>query len=108
MDIKSSEKDGVTVIEVRGEINISSSPDLKKSFEKIQAARILINLSAVSYIDSSGLATLVELLKKVKTRGGSLMLTSLSDKVRSLFEITKLDRLFGIYPDDAAALKTLK
>lgn len=95
-------------MEVRGEINISSSPDLKKSFEKIQAARVLINMSAVSYIDSSGLATLVELLKKVKTRGGSLMLTSLSDKVRSLFEITKLDKLFGIYPNDDTALKTLK
>lgn len=108
MDIKSAEKDGVLVVEINGEINISSSPGLKKWFEKSQASKVLINMSKVGYIDSSGLATLVELLKRLKTKGGTLTLTQLSAKVKSLFEITKLDRLFGIYPSDDAALKTLR
>ena len=108
MDIKSAEKDGVLVVEINGEINISSSPELKKWFEKSQASKVLINMAKVGYIDSSGLATLVELLKRLKTKGGTLTLTQLSSKVKSLFEITKLDRLFGIYPSDDAALKTFQ
>jgi anti-sigma B factor antagonist len=108
MDIKTSEKDGIVIVEVGGEINISSSPDLKKSFEKIQAMKVVINMARVGYVDSSGLATLVELLKRLKMKGGALYLTQMSDKVRSLFEITKLDKLFGIYPNDEAALKSAK
>ena len=108
MDIKSAEKDGVLVVEINGEINISSSPELKKWFEKAQGSKVLINMSKVGYIDSSGLATLVELLKRLKTKGGALTLTQLSVKVKSLFEITKLDRLFGIYLSDDAALKTFQ
>jgi len=107
MDIKTVEKDGFMIVEVGGEINISSSPELKKSFEKIQATKIVINMSKVGYVDSSGLATLVELLKRLKMKGGSLYLTHMSDKVRSLFEITKLDKLFGIYPTDESALKSV-
>lgn len=108
MEIKSAEKDGVLFVEVQGEINIASSPELKKAFDKVQASKVVINMAKVGYIDSSGLATLVELLKKCKMKGGSLSLTQLSDKVKSLFEITKLDRLFGIFPTDDTALKSIK
>ncbi len=108
MDIKTVDKEGILVVELGGEINISSSPELKRAFEKVQAAKVVMNLTRVSYIDSSGLATLVEILKKVKGKGGALMLTNVSDKVRSLFEITKLDKLFGIYASDEVALKSFK
>ena len=96
MDVKSFEKEGVVVFQVNGEINISTSPDLKKQFEKKPAKKIVVDLDKVSYIDSSGLATLVEVLKKTKSQGGSLGLAAMSDKVKSLFEITKLDKLFLI------------
>ena len=96
MEIKSTEKEGVLMVEVNGEINISSSPELKKAFDKFQTSKVVINMTRVGYIDSSGLATLVELLKKTKVKGGSLTLTNLSDKVKSVFEITKLDKLFGV------------
>ena len=94
MDVKSFEKDGVFIFQVNGEINISTSPDLKKQFEKQPAKKIVVDLEKVAYIDSSGLATLVEILKKTKSQGGSLGLAGMSDKVKSLFEITKLDKLF--------------
>ena len=108
MDIKFTDISGVAVAAVEGEINISTSPQLKKEMEKVTNAKVVINLSRVGYVDSSGLATLVEILKKARSRGGSLHLTHLSDKVRSLFEITKLDKLFGIYPDDATAASKFK
>jgi anti-sigma B factor antagonist len=94
MDVRVTEKDGVTIFQVNGEINISSSPELRKQFEQKPAKKIVVDLEKVSYVDSSGLATLVEILKKTKMQGGSLILSGLSDKVRSLFEITKLDKLF--------------
>ena len=108
MDIKFTETNGVAVAVIEGEINISSSPQLKKEMEKVTNPKLVINLGKVGYVDSSGLATLVEILKKARAKGGALYLTGLSDKVRSLFEITKLDRLFGIYPDDATAVAKFK
>ncbi len=108
MDVKSFEQEGVTIFQVNGEINISTSPDLKKNFEKQPSKKIVVNLEKVNYIDSSGLATLVEILKKTKSQGGSLGLSGMSDKVKSLFEITKLDKLFAIFPNQEEAVSRVK
>ncbi|HTL71188.1 MAG TPA: STAS domain-containing protein [Candidatus Eisenbacteria bacterium] len=108
MVVKSFEKDGVTVFQVDGEINISTSPELKKQYEKLSAKKLVVDLEKVNYIDSSGLATLVEILKKTKSQGGSLGLAGMSEKVRSLFEITKLDKLFSIFPSQQEAVTRVK
>ncbi len=108
MEVKSLNLEGVWVVEVVGEINLSTSQDLKKSFEKMPVKKIVVDLTGVSYIDSSGLATLVELLKKTKSQGGSMGLAGMSEKVKSLFEITKLDKLFQIYPGQKEALNGIK
>ena len=108
MDVKSFEKEGVLVFQVNGEINISTSPELKKQFEKQPLKKVVVDLEKVNYIDSSGLATLVEILKKTKSQGGSLGLSGLSDKVKSLFEITKLDKLFVILRTQDEAVSRVK
>ncbi len=108
MDVKTSQQDGVSVIQVGGEINISSSPELRKVFERETSKKIVVDLEKVSYVDSSGLATLVEMLKRTKSQGGSLGLAGMSDKVKSLFEITKLDKLFSLFPNRLEAIKNLK
>ena len=108
MNIKSTEQDGVAIFQVSGEINITTSPELRKLFEKEQKKKIVVDFEKVTYIDSSGLATLVEVLKKTKTQGGALGLASMSDKVRSLFEITKLDKLFLIFQNQADAIRSVK
>ncbi len=108
MDVKVFEKEGVFVFQVNGEINISTSPDLKKQFEKQPSKKIVVDLEKVNYIDSSGLATLVEILKKTKSQGGSLALSGMSDKVKSLFEITKLDKLFLIFHNQAEAVSRVQ
>lgn len=104
MEVQTSDNNGVTVFRVKGEINLSTSPDLKRQFEKHAPRRVVVDLTDVSYIDSSGLATLVEILKKTKVHGGSLGLSGMPDKIRSLFEITKLDKLFTVYATQADAL----
>ena len=108
MDVKSFEKEGVVVFQVNGEINISTSPELKKQFEKQPLKKIVVDLEKVNYIDSSGLATLVEILKKTKMQGGALGLSGLSDKVKSLFEITKLDKLFMVLQTQDEAVNRVK
>jgi anti-sigma B factor antagonist len=108
MNVKSYEQDGVAIFQVNGEINITTSPDLRKLFEKEQKKKIVIDFEKVTYIDSSGLATLVEVLKKTKTQGGTLGLAAMSDKVKSLFEITKLDKLFSIFSNQSDAVNGVK
>lgn len=108
MDVKAFEKDGVSIYQVHGEINITTSPDLKKVFEKERPKKLIVDLVSVTYIDSSGLATLVEMLKKTRSQNGHFGLASMSDKVKSLFEITKLDKLFSIYPNHEDAVSKIK
>ena len=107
MELKSMQQNDVTIFIIGGEINISTSPDLKKNFEKMPSPKIIIDLEKVTYVDSSGLATLVEILKKSKSQGGQLALSGMSDKVKSLFEITKLDKLFSIFPSQQLAMAKL-
>ncbi len=108
MEVKTFDKDGVLVFQVDGEINISTSPELKKQFEKQTSKKVVVDLTKVAYIDSSGLATLVEILKRTKSQSGSLALSGLSDKVKSLFEITKLDKLFQVSATQDEAVNRIK
>jgi anti-sigma B factor antagonist len=107
MAVKMENKNGLTVCHMEGEIDINTSPDIKKTFDKLiskKEPKIIINFSKVTYVDSSGLATLVEILKNMRTYGGKMKLTNLSPKVKSLFEITKLEKLFEIMVDEAEAI----
>jgi len=109
MQVKMQDKDGVQVCYVDGEINLNTAPELKKEFEKITSAKqkkVVINFEKVSYVDSSGLATIVEIFKKLRAYGGALKLVNLSPKVKGLFEITKLEKLFDISDDEEEAIKS--
>lgn len=110
MQIRNIEKGGVLVCYLVGEIDINTSPQVKKAFDRLVGAKkekIVLNFKDVSYVDSSGLATLVEILKGMRGYGGKLKLTNLSTKVKNLFEITKLEKLFDIAPEEEDAVKEL-
>ncbi|MBI3313104.1 MAG: STAS domain-containing protein [Candidatus Omnitrophica bacterium] len=97
MKINQRQKEDIHVIELVGELDFHNSPKLReellKSIEK-QTKKILVNLKKVSYIDSSGLATFVEALQKSKKSNTRLVLAELETRVRSVFEIAKLDEIF--------------
>lgn len=96
----------MVICNIKDDIDINSSPQIRKSFDRLikdKTTKIVINLAGVSYIDSSGLATLVEMLKKTRSYGGKIRLSNLAAKVRSLFEITKLEKLFDIYETEEEA-----
>jgi anti-sigma B factor antagonist len=107
MSLKIEKKQGLSVCYIEGEIDINTAPEIKKAFDKLTSKKepkILVNLEKVNYVDSSGLATLVEVLKNMRTYGGSMKISNMSPKIRSLFEITKLEKLFDIAITEAEAI----
>ncbi len=88
------------VLAPRGDIDLSRSPDLRSSLRRIQDSRapkrLIVDLSGVSYMDSSGVATLVEALQTARKRNSQVILCGLEPRVRSIFEIARLDTVFTI------------
>jgi len=100
------EKDGVTIVEVAGDIDMHHSPGLHATLVDLVLARpkkFVLNLSAVPYMDSSGVGTLVEVFRRVSSYKGVMILCGLSPRVRSVLEITKLDRFFTICESEEEA-----
>jgi anti-sigma B factor antagonist len=110
MAIRTETKNGLMICRVEGDIDINCSPELKKAFDKLtsqKTPKIVIELSKVAYVDSSGLATLVGILKNMRSYGGKMRLAGMSPKIKSLFEITKLDKLFEIMASEEEAITGL-
>ena len=95
------------VLPLKGEIDLHVSPSVTASLNEMIAKkpeRLVVDLSEVSYIDSAGLAALIEAMQKVEEYGGKFLLVGLQETVRSIFEISRLDQVFQIFPDAEAAL----
>lgn len=99
MKIQCSNQNDICVLELSGELDYHSSPDLRDKLNELvgkQTTKILVNLKGVDYMDSSGIATFVEAFQKTKRYQGKLILAALTDTVRGVFEIAKLDSIFEI------------
>ncbi|NDE85189.1 MAG: anti-sigma factor antagonist [Verrucomicrobia bacterium] len=110
MEITEKTDGGVLILTVSGEIDLNQSPTLRSTLRAKAAAKtpcLLLDFSAVLYIDSSGLATLIEYYQSSRTFAGKLALCSLAPRVRSSFDLVRLSEVFSIYPDLAAARKAL-
>lgn len=95
----------VDVLTLSGRFDAYEVPAVKRWFdEHPDAKHVLINLSGVSFIDSSGLATLVKGLKHCRQNGGDLYVSDLQQAVLIIFELTRLDQAFKIFDDEASAL----
>lgn len=108
MNIKIKDQEGVAICHISGEINIDTIAELKKAFKKIidnKTRKVLLNFEAVDYIDSAGLACLIELSRNLKSVQGIMFLSSLDPKVSSVLSITKLDRVFKIFDTEEEALR---
>ncbi len=95
------------VLPLDGEIDLHVSPQISASLAamiKKKPAKLVVDLAGVTYIDSSGLAILIEAMQGVGAYGGKFALAGLQESVRPIFEIARLDQVFQIYPDRAAAL----
>src|SRR5262245_13255312 len=106
IEIKTRIVNDVTILAPVGEIDLSCAPSLRHHITAVQAKRprkLIIDLAGVPYMDSSGVATLIEAMQTARRNGGKLILAALQDKVRSIFEIARLETVFVIVKsaDDA-------
>jgi anti-sigma B factor antagonist len=91
--------DSQTVLTVTGDINMTTSPRMRAAL--IEAAsqrpeRMVVDLEGVTYIDSSGIATLVEALQRARREGRQLVLRGLRESIRAVFQLARLDEVFTI------------
>ncbi len=100
-------QDRPNAVPLKGEIDLHVSPSVTTSLDEMigkKPERLVVDLSAVTYIDSAGLAALIQAMQKVEGYGGKFQLAGLQETVRSIFEISRLDQVFQIFPDVDAAL----
>jgi anti-sigma B factor antagonist len=91
--------DQATVVRLAGDVDLNVSSQLRARLKELvreQRPRIVVDMAGVPYVDSSGVATLVECLQGVSRYGGKLCLAALTTRTRSVFEISRLDTVFSI------------
>lgn len=91
-------------VPIRDRINIKTSGEIRRTLAetlRLKPAKVYVDLSGVSYIDTSGIATLIEAARIARQQGTQLMLQGIHDQPRYFFEITHLDRLFDIAQPEA-------
>jgi len=100
------EEQGKIVIALEGDIDLENAGEVRKVLlaNLKQKKDLLIDLSAVTYIDSSGIASLVEGLQVARKQKNELSLVSVSVRARRVLELARLDKVFAIHADVAAAL----
>ena len=110
MEIAEKSERNVAILVIKGEIDLHVSPSLRttlKAKAHAKTPRLLLDFAGVGYIDSSGLATLIEYYQSARTYQGKLALCALSSSVRSSFDLVRLTEVFSIFPTEAEALQAL-
>ncbi len=97
-----------TILDLSGDIDLANSPAMRKALlgeiKEKRTPRVFLNLKNVRYIDSSGIASLVEGLKASRDLGSRLILYGLNKTVREVMQLSRLQKIFEIYEDEEQAL----
>ena len=108
MQISARHLDKVTIFDISGDIDLSTSPELRKpllrELRELRTPRVILNLKAVRYIDSSGVASLVEGLKASRDVGSRFILFGLNTTIREVLQLSKLVRIFEICENEEQAV----
>ena len=98
---------GTTIVDVEGQIDLGSSPALRKTLlECVRGTdRVALNLKAVTYIDSSGIASLLEVLREARQSKKKLALFGLTAAVLQVLQLTRLTGVFDIFETEEQALE---
>lgn len=110
MQIVARPVEGVTILDISGDIDLANSPTMRKvllgEIKDKRVAKLFLNLKNVRYIDSSGIASLVEGLKASRDLGSRLILYGLSSAVREVMQLSRLQKIFEIYDNEEQALSS--
>lgn len=109
MDFQSKSIDNIQVITLTGRFDALTSSKVESWLEDVsknQPTRIVVNLSGVNFIDSTALSTLVTGMKRARQAGGDMRLCKLQQPVRVIFELTRLDKAFKIFPGEEETVQS--
>ncbi|MFW5488727.1 MAG: STAS domain-containing protein [Desulfovibrio sp.] len=101
----------IPVIKLDGRVVSDNAPDVKKRIQDRLTEgylNLVLDMSNVPFIDSSGLGTLVASFRTVGAKGGVLLIAGLIPEVRALFQLTRLDKVFEIYETVDQAVESLQ
>lgn len=110
MDIRTHSIDTTAIIELQGRLDAHQGKQVDTALSEslTNRNRTIINLKKVHFIDSTGLAILVKGMKHHREQAGEMVLCELQQPVRIIFELTRLDRVFNIYPTETDALHAIQ
>lgn len=99
MEHELHENAGRLVVSFQGDLDLQSSPEARRVLLECvdRSTNILVDLSAVPYLDSSGVASLVEAYQLSRSRGASFGLVSVSPRALRVLELARLDKVFAIH-----------
>ena len=100
---------GATVVSLGGDVDMHRASELRDALTKIVAPRppqLVLDLSEVKFLDSTGLGTLVYFLKEVGGYDGKMLLANLNENVRNVLEITRLEKVFSVFPSVEEAIRS--
>jgi len=109
MNIKQNKLGNVNVIVIEGRLDTTNYGELESVLTEITGRnemQVLLDITGLEYISSSGLRVLLMFLKKIRAAGGRFMLCGMSPDIREIFEISGFVNIFEIFDDQAAALRS--
>ncbi|HTN18835.1 MAG TPA: STAS domain-containing protein [Pelobium sp.] len=112
MDYKKEILDDVVLVNINlSEASLNQSEDFKKflyDITEVTPPKLVLDMGKIEYMDSSFIGALVAGLKNVLSKGGEMALINVNNDVMSLFELTRLDKVFKIYDSKEEAIQQLK
>ncbi len=111
MNLNVQSLEGAALVAVAADnLDAGNSAEFKRAMAPLIEAhkRIVLDLAALTFVDSSGLGALISCLRQISNGGGELKLVNMSKSVRTLFELVRMHRVFDIYNSPAEALRTFR
>ncbi len=111
MEHKVHDDSGITILDLSGEVDVSHAPQLRDILVDLlekHNGRLLINMEDVIYIDSAGLSVLIAAHRKAQSANGFLGLSNPQVGVQKVFQLTRMSKVFQIFPTVEEGVNTLK
>jgi len=100
--VRRASKGNTEIVTLRGRLDAVSASDLRGEFREFISnghTRLVLDFSGVTFVDSSGLAVIITLLKSATSNGGDVLLAKLPPPVSSILQLTRLDKVFRVFED---------
>jgi anti-anti-sigma factor len=111
MELKITEEGDVKIVHLEGKLDVNLSIEIEAEFEKLidsGVKKMVLDLRKVEYLSSSGLRIFISAMRKLKERGGKLVLCNITPMVKKIFKIVELEDLFEIYDSTDKAVASFQ